>query len=138
MDDREQLRLSNEQWQQDDADWQQEIQFWQQETQRLVALLYMLEKTLPEHSSKLQLHKARIDRHNKDLTLYHCGLEKNCLPDCPSHISLEKQKQLHKIMEKNHQDMRREHAAFSKEYRKKMRRFRELAQQLMQELEGFD
>lgn len=137
MEDREQLRLSNEQWQQDDARWQQEIQYWQQETQRLIALLHLLERALPEHSSKLDLHKALIDRHTKDLTRYRCGLEKNCLPECPSHIALDRQKKLHKIMERNHLDMRREHDAFRKDYRNKMRRFRELAQQLMQELEEF-
>lgn len=137
MDDQERLRLSNEQWQHDDKDWQQEILDWEHETQRLVALLYMLEKALPEHSSSLERHKARIDKHNEDLTRYRCGLDKNCMPDCPSHIELEKQKQLHKIMARNHQDMLHEHQRFSKEYNSKMRRFRELAERLLRELDAF-
>ena len=137
MEDREQLRTSNEQWQQDDAGWQQEIQYWQQETQRLIALLHQLERALPEHSSKLNQHQERIERHNEELIRYRCGLEKNCLPECPSHIALDRQKQLHAIIERNHLDMRREHDAFKNEYHSKMRHFQELARRLMTELEKF-
>ncbi|MCX4193271.1 hypothetical protein [Methylophaga sp. OBS1] len=137
MDEQEKLRLINDQWQQDDERWRQEIEDWQHETQRLVALLYMLEKALPEQSSKLDIHKARIDKHNEDLNRYRCGLEKQCPPACPSHIDIEKNKRLHKMMALNHEDMQREHKTFSREYHKKMRRFRELAERLMNELQAF-
>lgn len=134
MDEQTQLRLSNDQWQQDDDQWQREIQDWQRETQRLVALLYMLEKALPEHSTRLDRHKARIDKHQHDLMRYRCGLEEQCLPDCPSRINLDKQKHLHKIMARNHRDMQQEHEHFSRDYLNKMQRFRDLAQRMLDEL----
>ena len=137
MDEQEQLRISNDEWQQDDQRWQQEIENWEHETQRLVAFLYMLEKALPEHSSRLDRHKARIDMHNEDLHRYRCGLDKECMPECPSRIDLDKLKQLHHIMGCSHQEMAREHEAFAKDYRRKMRRFRDLAERLLSELEPF-
>lgn len=135
MNEQEQLRLSNDKWQQDNQRWQSEMQDWQRETQRLVGLLYMLEKALPEHSSQLDKHKARIDEHDQDLRRYRCGLEKNCMPECPSRIELDKLQHLHQVMAHSHKEMAREHDRFSKDYNRKMRRFRDLAERLQKELE---
>ncbi|MCX4188193.1 hypothetical protein [Methylophaga sp. OBS4] len=137
MEDREYLKLTNQQWQDDDLRWQQEMAEWQHETQRLVALLYMLEKALPEHSSKLEQHKLRITHHNEELARYRCGLDANCLTTCPNHIDLKQQRKQHQLMAKRHQSMIREHEAFSKDYRNKMHKFRELAEKLLKELEAF-
>lgn len=135
MDDQMKLRLDNAQWQQDHKRWQREIEDWRQETQRLVALVYLLEKTLPDHSSKLERHKGRIDKHNDELNSYRCGLETQCLPACPSRIETEKLKQLHYRVEHHHRDMRNEHESLSEAHHNKMRRFRELAERLICELE---
>lgn len=136
MDERKQLKLSNQHWQDDDSRWQQEIYDWQHETQRLVALLYMMEKALPEHSLKLEQHKHRIDRHNQDLSHYYRGLVSlNTLDD--SNVSdISQQRKIHDRMEKSHSAMRKEHDKFSQEYQKKMSHFRDLAQRLIDELEA--
>lgn len=123
-------------WQQDDKHWQQEISDWLHQTQRLVALLYMLEKSLPEHSSQLDQHKSRIDRHNEELRRYSHGVSENGYPGAAA-MELQQYQQLHEIMQMNHKDMRLEHERFSKEYRNKMRQFRELAERLIQELDEF-
>ncbi len=135
--DVEHWRQEIQNWHYDDAHWQQEISDWLHQTQRLVALLYMLEKALPEHSSQLDLHKLRIDRHNEELTKYRHGIEATRRSaDLPSG-ELNQQKQLHDIMAMNHLDMRREHESFSKDYRGKMRQFRDLAERLLKELDEF-
>jgi phosphoenolpyruvate carboxylase len=122
-------------WQRDDERWQQEISDWLHQTQRLVALLYMLEKVLPEHSSQLDQHKVRIDRHNEELSHYRHGLEK--VSQRLATTEFDQQQQLHVIMGMNHHDMRREHEKFSKDYRNKMQQFRDLAQRLLNELDEF-
>ncbi|WP_438971874.1 hypothetical protein [Methylophaga sp.] len=135
MNEQALLKQKNQQWQEDDKRWQKDIDDWQRETKRLIAFLYMMEKALPEHSSKLEQHKQRIDKHNDELTRYQCGLDEHCLPSCPSHIDITKQRVLHKKMEKLHQSMAEEHEQFSIDYLQKMQIFRELTQRLMDELD---
>ena len=151
MDDQNQRRVSRlegqqdvelwrqeiQNWQHDDMHWQQEISDWLHQTQRLVALLYMLEKVLPEHSSQLDQHKLRIDRHNEELTKYRRGMEASSRSGHLASSELNQQKQLHDIMAMNHKDMRREHDSFSKDYRGQMRQFRDLAERLLNELDEF-
>ncbi len=137
MKRKEQIRDSNDNWLEEDQCWQKELLDWQYENQRLVALLYMLEKALPERSTKLDIHKARIDKHNEDLSFYRCELDEHCVPDCTSITELEKQNQIHKIIAHSHEQMKSEHETFSEEYFIKMHRFRELAARLMHELDAF-
>lgn len=136
MDEREQLKLSNRHWQDDDKHWQQEIYDWQHETQRLVALLYMMEKALPEHSLKLEKHKHRIDSHNEELTRYYRALETKSATSNSNVSDISQQRKIHERMDKSHSTMRREHNKFSQEYQQKMQRFRVLAQRLIDELEA--
>lgn len=134
MDEREIIRQKNKQWQQDNVHWQKEIRTWQHDTQRLVALLYMLEKTLPEQSSWLAQHKARIDKHNDDLTRYSSNLDKQYLPDSTSPVELDKQQSLHKLMQQSHYKMRTVHESLHKEYLNKMQQVRDLAQRFIDEV----
>lgn len=138
MNTKEQLRTSNDDWLEEDQLWQKELSDLQYENQRLVALLYMLEKALPEQSTKLNIHKARIDKHNEDLTFYRSEMDQQCPPDCTSVTELGKQNQLHKIMAHSHEQMKSEHESFSEDYLIKMQRFRELAARLMHEIETFE
>ena len=134
MDEREQLKLNNQFWQKDETLWQQEIDDWEHATQRLVALVYLLEKTLPEHTSGLEKHKQRIEQHKQQLIQYECGLDEQCMTTCPSHIDLKEHKTMQKRMGQVHQDMSEAHQLFAKQYQQKMKRVRDLAERLLGEL----
>ncbi len=135
MDAQEQLKLSSEQWQQNNQRWQEEINTWQNENKLFIALLYMLEKALPEYASKLSIHKARIDKYNEHLNGYRAELEKSSLSAPSSPIELEKHKALHEFMARTHLEMQCEHEVFSRDYRAKVKHFHELAERLINELE---
>ncbi len=135
MDAQEQLKLSSEQWQQDNERWQEEINTWQNENKLFIALLYMLEKALPEYASKLSIHKARIDKYNEHLNRYRAELEKSRFSASSSFIEMEKHKALHELMVGTHLDMQCEHEVFSRDYRTKVKYFHELAERLINELE---
>ncbi|BDZ73015.1 hypothetical protein GCM10025856_07340 [Methylophaga marina] len=135
MEQREQLKHYNQKWQEDDQRWQEEIEHWQHSTQRMVALIYLLEKSLPEHSSSIEKHKKRIDEHNAEIVRYECGLDEHCLSTCPSHIELERHQKMHRKMQLRHEEMKKEHDRFSRNYQKQMQRVRELAERLLNELD---
>jgi patatin-like phospholipase/acyl hydrolase len=123
-------------WQRDDQCWQQDITDWLQHTQRLVALLYLLEKALPEHSSQLEQHRARLDKHNALLSRFRQEVEETYPKKSASERDLRQHTKMHEKLAKNHFDMQREHDELSNDYRSKMQQFTSLAERLHQELES--
>lgn len=123
-------------WQRDDECWQQDITDWLQQTQRLVALIYLLEKALPEHSSQLDQHRARIDKHNALLGHFRQEVEETYPKENASERDLRQHRKMHEKLAKNHSAMQREHNKLSKDYRSKMQQFTALAERLHEELEG--
>lgn len=124
-------------WQRDDLLWQQDIANWLHHTQRLVAILYLLEKALPEHSSQLDQHKSRIDDHNALLNHHRQKLEVTCRNSNVSESDLKQHKKMHEVMAKNHHKMQLEHDKLSKDYLSKMQQFGKLAERLHDELDDF-
>lgn len=134
MKNRGELQQFNQQWQRDDTRWREEIESWEREIQRMVALLYLLEKNLPDYSSSLEAHKARIDSHNKEILECGCGLDPRCPHDCPSHIDMAANDINHTMLAQRHEMVAEDHARFRREYQLKMDKVRELARRLLGEL----
>lgn len=128
-----QLKQDNHNWQDEHDHWTKEIAFWQHQTQRLVALLYKLERSLPEHSSKLERHKDRIESYNEKLVRYECGLDEHCMPTCPSHIPFDEQRRFHDELERLHAEVRDEHEQLRTTYLEEMKQFHTLVATLLKE-----
>lgn len=138
MNDRDKLKHDNEAWHQDHARWLQEIQHWQHETHRLVALLYKLEKALPEYSSRLDKHIASIQQHEHEVVHYECGIDEHNLDSGPIQQVMEQQLSFHQDFADLHAKMSRQHEAFKIAYQREMKAFRELATELLEEASQID
>ena len=129
------LHLENEKWHQDHLVWNHEVEQWQHETQRLLALLYLLERALPEHSSTLNKHAALIASHEQQVNKYECGADERCPPTCPNYISPEQQAEFHRTLSRLHEEAKQEHLALKHSYSAEMEKFRSLASKLLNECE---
>lgn len=127
------LLEENKHWHEEHLAWLQEVEQWQHETRRLLALLYLLERALPEHSSILNKHAAVIEKHEQLVNSYECGLDENCLSTCPSFITQEQHQEMHKTLSTLHEDAKQEHLLLKSTYSKEMERFRSLALKLLNE-----
>jgi len=123
----------NRHWHEDHALWKKETEIWQQEMEKLVALLYLLERALPEHSSLLTLHSTLIDEHEQQVTSYECGMDERCFPGCPTYKSPEQQDQFHQKLADLHEQVKRQHLKLKQNYSAEMEKFRQLLQQLLDE-----
>lgn len=134
MDELQQLKTESERWRADHLRWLADADYWTHHTQRLVAVLHKLERSLPEHSAKLDQHVGLIIKHEESINRYECGLEPNCMATCDSHIDLEQQREFHNKLRKLHLKMQQQHQQFSEQYKNQMANFYQQAQLLMQEL----
>jgi hypothetical protein len=133
MDIKKILREENKYWHEDHLTWIQEVEQWQHETRRLLALLYLLERALPEHSSILNKHATLIEKHEQQVNNYECGLDEHCTPNCPSFITQEQQTEFHQTLSKLHDEAKQEHLKLKRSYSEKMDRFRSLVLALLEE-----
>jgi len=129
------LQDENKHWHQDHALWIKETEQWQHETEKLVALLYLLERALPEKTSALTQHVTLIDEHEKQVTNYECGMDEQCLPACPTYKTDEQQLQFHQSLSELHERVKQHHLSLKQNYSVEMEKFRNLAQQLLDECE---
>lgn len=127
------LREENKHWHEDHQLWINDVEQWQHDTRRLLALLYLLERALPEHSAILNKHAALIEKHEQQVNSYECGLDKHCIPACPSFITQELQTEFHQTLSKLHEEAKQEHLTLKSTYSKEMERFRSLALKLLNE-----
>lgn len=127
------FRDENRHWHEDHALWKKETEIWQHEIEKLVALLYLLERALPEKSSLLKLHSTLIDEHEQQVTSYECGMDERCFADCPTYKSAEQQAQFHQKLAELHQQVKTQHLKLKQNYSAEMEKFRLLAQQLLDE-----
>ncbi len=125
------LREENQHWHKEHSAWLKEVEQWQHETRRLLALLYLLERALPEHTSILNKHAAIIENHEQLVNNYECGLDEHCIPTCPSFITHEQQQEVHQTLSKLHEDAKQEHLLLKANYSQEMERFRSLASKLL-------
>jgi hypothetical protein len=127
----------NQHWHEEHVQWIADIELWQQETHRLVALLYRLEKAIPEHSSKLQDHIALIEKHEQKITQYQGGPDQQYLDKEPDFISIERQHEFYKALSKLHEETKQQHAELKHSYVTEMEDFRDLAKALLAEAGKF-
>jgi hypothetical protein len=127
------LREENKYWHEDHLTWIQEVEQWQHETRRLLALLYLLERALPEHSSTLNKHASLIEKHEQQVNNYECGLDEHCPPNCPSFITQEQQMEFHQTLSKLHDEAKQEHLKLKRTYSEEMDKFKSLVLELLKE-----
>mgnify|MGYP000468059266 FL=1 len=131
------LKEENQHWHEDHLQWIADIELWQQETHRLVALLYKLEKAIPEHSSKLQQHLVLIEKHEKKITQYQGGRDQRYLADGEDFVSIERQLEFYKTLKSLHNEAKQQHMELKQSYADEMETFRNLAIALLAETNKF-
>jgi len=129
------LKDENKHWHQEHLLWMKETKQWQHETEKLVALLYLLERALPEQSSALTQHVTLIDGHERQVTNYECGMDEHCLPACPTYKTAEQQASFHQNLAELHERVKQHHLVLKQSYSAEMEKFRTLAKQLLDECE---
>jgi len=127
------LQDENKHWHQDHALWIKETEQWQHETERLVALLYLLERALPEHSSVLAQHAALIEQHERKMTNYERGMNENALATSPDFTLSEQQTEFHQGLAELHDLVKQHHLDLKQTYSGEMEKFRCLLRQLLDE-----
>ena len=133
MIDTKALKEENERWHQEHATWVGEAEHWQHETQRLVALLFMLDRAIPEHTAMLIKHVSLIEQHEQLVKCYECGLDERCFPTCPDFKSSKEHVDIHQKLVDLHAETKQEHLLLKKLIDKEMARFRSLARELLNE-----
>lgn len=133
MDSKIILREENKYWHEEHMSWIQEVEQWQHQTRRLLALLYLLERALPEHSSTLNKHATLIEKHEQQVNNYECGLDERCISNCPSFITQEQQTEFHQALSRLHDEAKQEHLKLKRTYSEEMDRFKSLVLELLKE-----
>lgn len=131
MHDLKALQSQNKDWYEEHTEWMEETLRWQRETKRLVAILYQLERALPEHSLTLTRHVAMIKEHQRLLLKYESGLDEECYPQCPGFDSATELENLHQSLCETHDKTDLNHRRLRKNYMAEMKHFKALAQKLM-------
>ncbi len=111
-------------------EWVAEVQVWQRETERLAALLYLLDRALPEHEALLRKHVFLIERHNEMLKRYECGTNTQCLTTCSDYKDEQQQLAFQQELQRLYDEVENEHKRLKREYQQSMQRFYELARHL--------
>lgn len=111
----------------------EEVKSWQHDAERLVALLYLLERALPEHTKALHDHAAVIEEHEKLVSSYECGTDPHCIPSCPSFKSELEQIQFHQHLSTLHEQVKQQHLQLKQMYNEEMEKFRTLAKKMLDE-----
>lgn len=127
------LQDENKRWHEDHLAWTQEAEQWQHNTRRLLALLYLLERALPEHSSILNKHAILIEEHEQQVNNYECSLDEHCIATCPSFSTPEQQMEFHQTLSALHEEVKLQHLKLRQTYSEEMDRFKSLALKLLKE-----
>jgi hypothetical protein len=125
------LKTQNKDWHEEHAEWVEESLYWQGKTRRLVAILYKLERTLPEHSLTLTRHVAIVKEHEQLVAEYESGLNEECYPRCPGFNSEDALEKMHERLCEMHDKTELTHRTLRKNYETEMVSFRALAEKLL-------
>lgn len=128
MINKEILQEENKRWHEEHLAWIQEAEQWQHETRRLLALLYLLERALPEHTSMLNKHAILISKNEQQLLDYECGFDEQA-----SDIIQEQNTEFHQQLSKLHEEAKQEHLKLRQSYSEEMDRFKSLVLKLLKE-----
>ncbi|HEC58788.1 MAG TPA: hypothetical protein ENI24_04385, partial [Methylophaga sp.] len=121
-------QAENTRWHKEHLTWIQEADEWQHETRRLLALLYLLERALPEHSSLLNNHAMLIAKNEHQLQSYQCDIGEHT-----DLISQAKQNEFHQRLSELHEQTKQEHLKLKQTYSKEMDSFKSLVLKLLKE-----
>jgi heterodisulfide reductase subunit C len=133
MVDTKALKEENKLWHQEHVSWMEEVEQWQHKTDRLIALLYMLDRALPEHSAMLKNHVSLIEQNEKLVACYECGIEERCFSSCPDFRSPSQYIVIHNKQKDLHTQVRQEHQLLKHMYAKEMKKFKQLAKKILEE-----
>jgi len=133
MISKQELKEENKHWHQDHLMWMTEIKQWQNETERLVALLYLLERALPEHSAMMQKHTTVIADHEKQVCRYESSMEEDYLPSSPESQIVQKYSQLHQKLANQHASAKQQHLKMKQMYLDEIEKFKSLIKKLLNE-----
>jgi hypothetical protein len=128
MVNKERLQEENKRWHEEHLAWIQEAEQWQHDTRRLLALLYLLERALPEHTSMLNKHAILISKNEQQLLDYECGFDEHI-----GVITQEQNTEFHQGLSKLHKEAKQEHLKLKHTYSEEMDRFKSLALKLLEE-----
>ena len=133
MISQQELKEENEHWHQDHLMWMTEIKQWQNEAERLVALLYLLERALPEHSVMMQKHTAMIADHEKQIRYYDDRMDEDYLSSSRDCEIAQGEIELHQNLAKQHADIKQQHLKMKQMYLNEMEKFKSLIKNLLDE-----
>ena len=122
------LQEENKRWHEEHLAWIQEAEQWQHETRRLLALLYLLERALPEHTSMLNKHAILIAENEQQLSSYECDTDEHA-----SAISQKQHTEFHQRLSRLHEEAKQEHLKLRQTYSEEMDRFKSLVLKLLKE-----
>ena len=128
MINKETLQEENKRWHEEHLAWMQETEHWQHETRHLLALLYLLERALPEHTSMLNKHAILIAENEHQLNNYECGFDEHT-----GVITPEQNTTFHQRLSQLHEEAKQEHLKLSQAYSEEMKRFKSLILELLKE-----
>jgi len=136
MIDTKAFKQENELWHREHAVWAEEVNQWQHETERLVALMYRLERAIPDYPSLIEHHTKLIASHEQRVIAYECGLDEHCLKTCTDYKTPEQQQRFHRELSELHETTRLEHERLKQLYIKEMKNFRALLLDLLKQSES--
>lgn len=122
------LQQENTHWHEEHLAWIQEAEHWQHETRRLLALLYLLERALPEHSSMLNKHTFLIAENEHQLSNFECDADEHTDINSQQH-----QIEFHQKLSKLHEKTKQQHFELKNTYSVEMSRFKSLILKLLNE-----
>lgn len=127
------IKEENKLWHQEHTVWMKELDQWRHETRRMVALLCLVERALPEHSVMLKKHESLIIDHEKHMQCDGCGLDERCFPTCPTYKSPQQIEELHQKLANSHASSKHQHQVIKQTFAEEMEKFRSLVKNLLKE-----
>ena len=127
------IKAENKRWHQEHTVWMKEVAKWRHETQRMVALLSLVERALPDHSIMLKKHEFLIMDHEKHMQCDDCGLDERCFPTCPTYQSPQQIEALHQRLANSHASSKHQHHVMKQTFADEIEKFRSLVKNLLKE-----
>ncbi len=127
MDDLKKIREQSQHWHKQHAQWVDDVHRWQRETKYATALLFQLERALPDHTRRLSEHLKLIDKHENIVKSY------ECLTEHPDFKTEKGQEETRLQFCQLHRDVEQEHEKLEQQYSQGLESFRALAKRLVDE-----
>ncbi|HEB95600.1 MAG TPA: hypothetical protein ENI96_04115 [Sedimenticola thiotaurini] len=120
------MRRDNQRWRREHARWQDDVRQWQQESNRLSAVLFRLERAIPDYGDTLKDHAFAILQHDLRLRHHEQKLSASLDNGPPREITREILVAEHREQADHHRGVRRQHENMKKLHREAIREIRRL------------